>query len=78
MKPNIKEAIKELREKSIDQIQHETAMKWLARACAAQTLNLGHDVTEYAHEAMEHAALTPGEATLRTVRQTMRKYKIRI
>ena len=64
---NIKDAITELQEKSLDSIQRETAYKWASRAMAA--LELAHtneqyllDYSEYQHEALEHAALVEDEA----------------
>lgn len=61
----IAEAKLELVEKSIQQIQYETAMKWLARAMAAYSFYLDNKhmpkwlfvAAEYATEALEHAAL---------------------
>ena len=54
----VKEAITELRAKSLKQIQTETAIKWSARYLAALSLNLDKGILEeYKHEAIEHAAL---------------------
>jgi hypothetical protein len=66
----IKEATEELSKKSYRDIQVETAFKWAARACASYK-NVSSAKTdgaklhtyllaeEYAHEAVEHAALVP-------------------
>jgi hypothetical protein len=51
-------AINELNNKSITDIQVETAITWTNRACAAMHLNKPDDAREYAHEAVEHAALS--------------------
>lgn len=75
-------ALQELREKSLGRIQEETAYTWAYRASAAhglavQAQNRGehalahhwmHDATEYAHEAIEHAALCGNPQVLPTVR----------
>jgi hypothetical protein len=64
----IKEAIEELKTKSYNDVQTETAYKWASRACAAYALLLSAEFAkkvafwtmaeEYGHEAIEHAALT--------------------
>lgn len=65
----VKEAMAELAEKDITQIQVETAIKWCGRAVAAKLIGLKErDVTEFAHEAIEHAALSGDDITLRRVR----------
>jgi len=72
MEISIEEAIKELQEKTLDQIQRETAIKWAGRALAARHLasesevaevqyQLSMDHNEYVHEALEHAALVEDE-----------------
>lgn len=62
-------AIAELQTKSLDQIQVETAYTWAYRAWAAYKLGLPHDAVEYAHEAIEHAALSENNAVLAKVRE---------
>lgn len=59
---DLEAARKELKEKSLDQIQKETAYKWASRALAARELfdqdqQFILDYNEYVHEALEHAAL---------------------
>jgi len=51
-------AIRELSIKSLNDIQIETAVTWTNRACAAMHLDKIEDAREYAHEAVEHAALS--------------------
>ena len=69
----IEEAIEELQEKELNDIQVETAKKWCGRAIAAQILSRDQrEVTEYAHEAVEHAALSGDEMV---VYETMRALK---
>lgn len=64
----VNEAIKELSDKSYEEIQEETAMKWAARSYVAFEAVLRSDnkkdqmgwfqiAEEYRHEALEHAAL---------------------
>lgn len=60
----IAKAMEELSVKSLYVIQCETSVTWAARALAAYTMyaSTGRpqwllDATEYAHEALEHAAL---------------------
>jgi hypothetical protein len=66
-------AMGELQEKSMEQIQHETAITWAGRALASYTLfeRTGDlqkllDGEEFAHEAVEHASLagSPGFSDL--------------
>jgi len=64
-------ALAELQQKSLEQIQQETAFVWMNRALAARSLyeSTGDvhwllDAHEYAHEAMEHAALTSQASAL--------------
>lgn len=78
----VKEAGEEIDQKSLEQIQRETAIKWASRACAAYK-NLADSLldvweiqaTEYAHEAIEHAALCEDEGVLESVRKAINKYK---
>ena len=69
-------AHEELQEKDVHVIQRETAFKWAGRACAAKALGLDEDVHEYAHEALEHAALCLDEAVLRTVRKVFEEWGV--
>lgn len=54
----IEKASRELRSKSLEQIHAETAVTWAGRAYAAVRLGLESDAVDYAHEAIEHAALS--------------------
>lgn len=76
IEPSIVAAIEELSEKSLRDVQRETAYKWAGRACAAQHLELGDDVHEYAHEALEHAALCPDEKVFREVKRLFKEWGI--
>lgn len=71
------EALQELSQKGIKQIQVETASKWCGRALAARMMGLPErDVTEFAHEAVEHAALAGDDSVLRTVRIALEEFGI--
>lgn len=74
-------AIAELREKTLAQIQVDTAITWAYRAWAARQLSFvgyrdndgsgpgfEHDAVEYEHEAIEHAALCGVDEALPAVR----------
>lgn len=75
---SIAEAVAELRKKTLHQIQVETAVKWAGRACGASLLGLPEDAEEYAHEAIEHAALSGNDDLLRDVRAVMRAHGVEI
>lgn len=64
----------ELRQKSLHDIQVSTALTWCARGCVAAQMGLATDAHEYAHEAIEHAALTGDDDLLRMVRDALRYY----
>ena len=64
----IREALVELRGKTLHQIQIETAYKWAGRACAASMMGKPNDAEEYAHEAIEHAALSGDMHLLQAVK----------
>jgi hypothetical protein len=66
------DAIDELQALTLKQIQVETAYKWAGRALAAASLGKGHDAIEYAHEALEHAALSGKDSVLREVREAFK------
>ncbi len=61
-------AMDELSQKSLMQIQCETAITWAYRAWAAYQMQKPLDAVEYAHEAVEHAALCGDDMVLTTVR----------
>lgn len=65
-------AITELRQKSLQQIQRDTTIRWMQRGIAAQALGLHPiEVDEYFHEAIEHASLTRDAELLATVRRAL-------
>lgn len=75
---DLERAIAELREKSLAQIHYETAMLWLARAIAAHRMFLLQDTIDYAHEALEHAALsTDGSSVVAYVETALLPLRIR-
>ena len=65
----ISKALAELQEKSLKDIQVETALTWGGRAIAAMVLGMHDDVIVYAHEAIEHAALSGDDSLLSTLRE---------
>lgn len=71
-----REGLLELREKSLKKIQTETAIKWTGRAAAAASMGLMHDAIEYAHEGIEHAALSGNLALLRDIREFLLQHQI--
>jgi hypothetical protein len=62
-------ALAELQQKTLEQIQVETAYTWAYRAWAAKQLGLEHDAVEYFHEAVEHASLSGDDDVLHAVRR---------
>jgi hypothetical protein len=87
MKAAVEKASGELSQKSLHDIQVETAYTWCGRACAAShKVASGHpdvdrllgDAIEYAHEAIEHAALSGDDAVLDEVRATLRAYDVSV
>ena len=71
-------ALSELSFKSLRQIQFETAMTWYGRAVAAATLGKTADAIEYAHESIEHAALSGDIGLLQSIRAELRKNGVAI
>ena len=78
-------ALGELQQKSLTAIQIDTAYAWCGRACAAaQLVAAGHpdvdrllgDAIEYAHEAIEHAALSGDDGVLDDVRRACRHHNV--
>lgn len=63
LQESVAHAREELSEKTLRQVQYDTAFKWAGRALVAGKMGLMEDAHEYAHEAAEHAALT-GDAKL--------------
>ena len=73
----IEDAVEELQEKELQEIQIETAKKWCGRAIAAQLLSREErEVTEYAHEAVEHAALSGDEEIVYEIIRTLKSFGI--
>jgi hypothetical protein len=78
---DIKTSLAEIQQKSLTEIQRETAEKWCARSLAAYMLFHEHgdttwylDAEEYRHEALEHAALIEDDgATFREVMSVVNK-----
>jgi len=64
--------------KTLRDIQIETAMVWCGRACVAAAMDKHDDAVEYAHEAIEHAALSGQDGLLRAIRDQLRSYGVRI
>ena len=78
MNTYIENAVVELSKKTLRDIQIETAKTWAGRACAAAQMCLIHDAIEYAHESIEHAALSGNDSLLREVKYTMKQYGIEV
>jgi hypothetical protein len=83
-KLDVKKAAKEIAEKSLDDIQKETAWTWAARSCAAYVAarkipkdkaKWEHDALEYQHEATEHAALSEDDNLIHEIREAIRAYQ---
>lgn len=74
----IEKALAELQQKTLNAIQQETARVWAGRACAAAHLGLHHDAIEYAHESVEHAALSGNDSLLREVRAVMKQFGVEV
>lgn len=75
---DLDKARRELLTKSLHDIQRETALVWCARACVAAEMGLDHDATEYAHEAIEHAALCASDSLLNGVRRNLAAFGVRV
>lgn len=68
----------ELAEKTLHDIQVETALTWCGRACAAARMGLDEDAKEYGHEAIEHAALADADRLLSAVRTALALHGVKI
>lgn len=75
--PYITKGVDELRRKTLKDIQVETAMTWTGRAVAAALLG-SPDASEYAHEAIEHAALAGRLDLLEDIRQMLAHHGVEI
>ena len=84
---NIEEAKKELRKKTYDEIQVETAWKWASRAAASfeNVLKMDREdkvsafvvAQEYLHEAVEHASLAEDPSLVLDVKNEVDAYVYR-
>jgi hypothetical protein len=72
----IQKALPELGQKTLRTIQIDTAYTWCGRACAAAELGLHADAIEYAHEAIEHAALSGDNGVLAELREAFALYGV--
>lgn len=73
----VEASMHEISDTGLEHIQYMTAYKWAARAIAAKMLEReAHEVTEYSHEALEHAALVDDETVLSDIKQIFRTYGI--
>jgi hypothetical protein len=76
--PYIDKARTELEAKGLKQIQVETALTWTGRACAAAARGRHEDAHEYAHEGIEHAALSGQDELLDQVRAVLMAYGVEV
>ena len=73
LQPFIDRAVVELERKTLNDIQVETALTWAGRSCAAAMNDNLADAIEYAHEAIEHAALSGHGALLDEIRTALER-----
>ena len=73
----IDRATPEIAQKTLRDIQVETAYIWAGRAIVAEGSGRRADATEYAHEAIEHAALSGNNFILGELRAAFEQYGIR-
>lgn len=73
LQPFIDRAVVELERKTLNDIQVETSLTWAGRACAASMSGNLADAIEYAHEAIEHAALSGSVSLLDDVRTALER-----
>jgi hypothetical protein len=74
----IADGLEELQKKTLRQIQVDTAYKWSGRACAAALMGRMDDAEEYAHEAIEHAALSGDDRLLAEVRRAHARFGVQV
>lgn len=74
----IERGLADVTTKTLNEIQIETAYVWAGRACAAASVGLNDDAREYAHEAVEHAALSGHLGVLADVEQALAQYQVRV
>lgn len=72
-------AYQDVSTKTLSQIQYETAWTWTARACVAAA-HLGNmaDAREYAHEGLEHAALSGRQGFVEEIRSVLAAYGVHV
>jgi hypothetical protein len=73
----VEKAKSELKDKTLKEVQIATAITWCGRAIFAADKK-SEDAIEYAHEAIEHAALSGDDALLKIIREKLRSSKIDI
>ena len=66
--PYVAKARAELGSKDLEAVQRETARTWAGRALVAHEAGRTMDAHEYAHESIEHAALSGDNALLDEIR----------
>lgn len=74
LKEYVDKGREELLKKSLNDIQKETARVWMGRACAAMLVGRPADAKEYAHESIEHAALSGDNVLLESIRTMLKRY----
>jgi hypothetical protein len=72
----VNHALAELAMTSLRDVQFETAKVWYGRAIAAVKLGKPADAIEYAHESIEHSALSGDDGFLRNIREGLRFHGI--
>lgn len=75
---SIRDGLAELQKKTLHEIQVDTAYKWSGRACAAAIMGRMDDAEEYAHEAIEHAALSGDDRLLAEVRRAHARFGVEV
>jgi DUF1009 family protein len=73
----IQKAKEELADKTLKQVQISTAITWCGRACVAAK-NKSEDAVDYAHESIEHAALSGDDALLKMIRDILKDHGIEL
>lgn len=68
----ITKAEEELDRVTLHDVQIKTAYTWAGRAIVAARRGMHDDAHEYAHEAIEHAALTGNDKVLQEIRVAFR------
>ena len=74
----VESGLRDVQAKTLTEIQVETAYVWAGRACAAASMHMHDDAREYAHEAIEHAALSGHMDVLADIDLALREYDVRV